>query len=269
METNKILSADVLDLLFEGRNKEYGAYDLRKHYNNRLGRAMAGTMGVVVALFCFGFVSGRGHVKAPLEVTDTINLTAISKEIVPPTPPPPVVKTPPVATRIFTAPKLVEQDVPEDEKPPVNTDLDNVKIGNVNAAGSADQGLDAPTPASDGGKGVVEVPKKEDDGAFIPIEKEAEFPGGVGAWLRFLGKNLRYPDEAINAELQGVVQVRFIVDKDGNVSDVEAISGPTEGGLREEAVRVIKKSGKWTPALQNGRYVKTYKVQPVTFVVGQ
>ena len=59
--------------------------------------------------------------------------------------------------------------------------------------------------------------------------------------------------------------VKFIVDKEGNVSDVEAISGPDTGGLREEAVRVIKKSGKWTPAVQNGRFVKSYKRQPVSF----
>jgi protein TonB len=62
--------------------------------------------------------------------------------------------------------------------------------------------------------------------------------------------------------------VQFIVDKEGNVSDVQAISGPEQGGLREEAIRVIKKSGKWTPALQNGRYVKAYRRQPVTFQVG-
>ncbi len=65
---------------------------------------------------------------------------------------------------------------------------------------------------------------------------------------------------------QGTVMVQFVVDVDGTVSDVKAISGPEKGGLREEAVRVIKKSGKWTPALQNGRYVKAYRKQPVTFV---
>jgi protein TonB len=79
---------------------------------------------------------------------------------------------------------------------------------------------------------------------------------------------MRYPDEALNNEIQGTVVVQFIVDKEGNVSDVQAVSGPTEGGLREEAVRVIMKSGKWTPAVQNGRSVKSYKHQPVTFHIG-
>jgi protein TonB len=69
----------------------------------------------------------------------------------------------------------------------------------------------------------------------------------------------------VNNEILGTVVVQFIVDKEGNVSDVSAISGPSEGGLRDEAVRVIKKSGKWTPAVQNGRQVKSYKKQPIVF----
>ena len=81
--------------------------------------------------------------------------------------------------------------------------------------------------------------------------------------MRYLNKTLHYPDEAVSNEIQGDVVVQFIVDKEGNVSDVEAISGPAE--LREEAARVIKKSGKWTAAIQNGRQVKSYKKQPVKF----
>jgi protein TonB len=72
-----------------------------------------------------------------------------------------------------------------------------------------------------------------------------------------------YPDEAVSAEVQGQVVVRFIVDKEGAVSDVEAVSGPNE--LRDAAVAVIKRSGKWNPAVQNGRKVKSYKSQPVNF----
>ena len=94
--------------------------------------------------------------------------------------------------------------------------------------------------------------------SFGPIE--AEYPGGAAAWQRFLNKNLRYPEEAIDNEIQGSVVVQFVVDEEGNVSDVEAASGPQ--ALSAEAVRVIKKSGKWTPAIQNGRYVKSIKRQP-------
>lgn len=271
METNKILSADILDLLFEGRNKEYGAYDLRKSYNRRLGRAMALTSGVVVVLFCFGFVSGRGHVKAPPVITDTVTLSLVRDNPPPPTPPPPVVpRTQPVATKIFTAPKLVEHDVPDDEKPPVNDELDKVKIGTVNMAGGDDKGIDPGPIASPGGTGLISAPKQEDDDKiFTVVEIDASYPGGMPAWARFLHKNLSYPEDAIEKGIQGPVMVQFIVDKEGNVSDIEVVAGPTDGGLREEAIRVIRKSGKWTPAIQNGRVVKSYKRQPVIFTMGE
>jgi protein TonB len=141
----------------------------------------------------------------------------------------------------------------------------------VNVDGTKDDGLVAPAgPVGDGGKGILEAPKKEDDGpVFVPIEAEAQFPGGMQAWARFLNKNLRFPDDAQNNGIDGQVVVQFVVDRDGSISDVEAVSGPTSGGLREEAIRVIRKSGKWLPGNQNGRLVKSYKRQPVTFQLTQ
>jgi periplasmic protein TonB len=224
---------------------------------------------VVVVLFMMSFVSGRGKVKKDLVLVDSVELSAVAKEVVPPPPPPPLPKPqPPVATRIFTAPVLVQQDPPEDEKPPVVDDLTNVKIGTANTPGGADEGNVAPpAPLGDGGN-VVEKPKQEEgEGRFMPIEKEADYPGGVQAWVRFLKQNLRAPEAALDAVGQTRVEVQFVVDKDGNVSDVKAISGPEDNGMREEAVRVIKKSGKWVPALQNGRNVRTVKVQPVIFLI--
>lgn len=100
---------------------------------------------------------------------------------------------------------------------------------------------------------------------FTKIEIESEFPGGQRAWIQFLNKNLRYPDDAISNEIKGTVIVQFVVDSSGVLSDIKAISGPTRGGLREEAVRVIKASGNWTPATQNGRKVKSYKKAPIEF----
>jgi TonB family protein len=103
------------------------------------------------------------------------------------------------------------------------------------------------------------------DKTFTRVEIEAAFPGGDGVWLLYLNRNLEYPREAVQSRIQGTVFVQFIVDKEGNVSNVQAVSGPDEGGLREEAVRVIKKSGRWNPAIQNGRQVKSYKKQPIIF----
>lgn len=103
------------------------------------------------------------------------------------------------------------------------------------------------------------------DKIFTKVEIESEFPGGASAWLRFLTRNLQYPSEAVNYRVQGTVIVQFVVDKQGHISNVQAISGPEMGGLREEAVRVIRKSGIWTPAIQNGIQVKSYKKQPIVF----
>ena len=269
MEINKILNADILDIIFEGRNKEYGAYELRKTYNRRIVKAMFVTGSLIGLLFIGGMVSGFGKGKrAVVPVYTDVDLVSVK---VPdkPLPPPPAIKVPQqVATHIFTPPRLVKEDVKPDEKPPENDQLDNVKIGTSTHAGTADDGIVGPA-ISDGAANVVAAPKKEDDdGIFYKVEVDASFPGGPGAWLRFLNRNLRFPDDAMNAGIQGTVTVQFIVDKEGNVSDVQAISGPEQGGLREEAIRVIKKSGKWTPALQNGRYVKAYRMQPVTFQVG-
>ncbi|MBE7173933.1 MAG: TonB family protein [Williamsia sp.] len=99
---------------------------------------------------------------------------------------------------------------------------------------------------------------------FSKVEIEAGFPGGASAWARYLNKNFHYPNEAQAKEIQGTVIVQFIVEVDGSVSDVKALSGP-EGGLKEEAVRVIKASGNWEPAIQNGHKVASFKKQPVIF----
>ena len=271
MEVNKILNADVLDIIFEGRNKEYGAYDLRKTYNRRVIRAIIGMAAILVLLFVGFFLSnmkGGGNNKKAM-IVDDVQLEDVSqKKNEPPPPPPPKIEPPKVEMAKFTPPKIVpDKEVKPEEKPPEQEKLEDTKIGTVNQEGIKDEGITAP-PVSDAGKGVVEAPKKDDedyDKTFTKVEIESSFPGGDGAWLRYLNKSLHYPDDAVNNEIQGTVIVQFIVDKEGNVSDVQAISGPESGGLREEAVRVIKKSGKWTPAVQNGRQVKSYKKQPIVF----
>ena len=109
---------------------------------------------------------------------------------------------------------------------------------------------------------VEDVKEKDDSDSIIlsKVEIEAEYPGGAAAWQRFLNRNLRYPQEAIDNEISGSVVVQFVVDEEGNVSNVEKVSGPD--ALGAEAVRVIKKSGKWTPAVQGGRQVRSLKKQP-------
>jgi hypothetical protein len=103
-----------------------------------------------------------------------------------------------------------------------------------------------------------------DTGAIrTKVDIESTYPGGMAAWNRFLQKTLNYPDEAWSKEIQGVVIVQFIVGVDGGVRDIQAVTGPNE--LRTEAVRVISKSGHWTPAVDNGVKVESYKKQPLIF----
>lgn len=274
MEAHTILEADILDILFEGKNKEYGAYALRRAYNRRLIKALLVT-GCVVFLLCGSyFLSGlRGAPKKVLAVVPGIIVLEEPGHHDPPPPPPPPPPKPlqQAETRIFTPPRLVAEDVPDEVKPPENTELDNVRIGLANTHGDADPDIVTP-PAGEGvARGITEPPKKaeDDNGGFMPVEVEVTYPGGLEAWKRFLLRNLRVPDGIEIGEGSATVVVQFIVDVDGSVSDVQAISGPEIGGLREEAVRVIRKSGKWTPALQNGRYVKAYRRQPIIIEMRQ
>lgn len=269
MDVNKILTADILDIIFEGRNKEYGAYELRKTYNKRLTVAILGMLALLLLLFLGYFLVNNFNANSSTKmVVQDVQLEDVQEEKKPEPPPPPPPKPPEppkVEMAKFTPPKIVkDEEVKEEEKPPEVEKLEEVKIGTTNQEGVKDEGIVAP-PVDDG-KGVVEAPKKEEedwDKTFTKVEIESEFPGGMSAWARYLNKNLRYPQDAIDNEVQGTVVVQFIVDKEGNVSDVEAVSGASE--LRDEAVRVIKKSGKWTPAIQNGRQVKSYKKQPIVF----
>jgi outer membrane biosynthesis protein TonB len=104
------------------------------------------------------------------------------------------------------------------------------------------------------------------DTVLIKVEIEAEYPGGLKAWSKYLVKHLRYPDAAARGNIMGDIIVQFIVDKDGHISNITAISGPEE--LKAESIRIIKESGKWIPALQNGQKVNSYKRQPIKFRLG-
>jgi periplasmic protein TonB len=266
MEVNKILTADILDIIFDGRNKDYGAYDLRKTYNKRIRNSLFVMVGLVLALVAAYLINNyQGAGKKAAVVVQDVQLEDIKEEKKnePPPPPPPKVEPPKVEMAKFTPPKIVkDEEVKEEEKPPEVEKLEDTKIGNANQEGIKDDNITAP-PADN--KGVVEAPKDNTDydKTFTKVEIESDYPGGTAAWQRYLQKNLQYPEEAQNNEIQGQVVVKFIVDKEGKVSEVEAISGPNE--LREEAMRVIRKSGSWTPAVQNGRKVKSYKSQPINF----
>lgn len=271
MKDINILQANILDIIFDGKNKEYGAYELRTNYQKRLAISVIGMIvGCGALLLIYSFASGRDNSNIPPPVETVVIIDQAPKdepdkpvEIEKPKP------VPPVAMEKFVTPVITNEEIkPEDEVPEMD-DLQDVKIGPIDQAGSKDSGIVAP-PVEGIKGGIIEAPKKvedEGDGIVLTVQIEAQYPGGMSAWQRYLNKTFKYPEAAVESQIAGAVIVQFVVDKEGNVTDVEAISGPEKGGLREEAVRVIKKSGKWTPAIQNGRQVKSYKRQPVVFVL--
>jgi protein TonB len=281
MDANKILSADLIDLVFEGRNKNYGAYELRTGYNKRLRNSLLLTVALGLLILLLSFISSLdlGEKKGQVQIKE-VELEEIKQEEKPEPPPPPPPKPPEppkVEMAKFTPPKVVkDEEVKEDEKPPEVEKLEDTKIGTVNQEGQKDEGIVAPPVEST----VVEAPVQEDyDKVFQKVEIDAEFPGGVSGWTRYVTREIeRNIDELQDDGRSGTVVVLFIVDKEGGVSEVRALpcseAGvgnclPPNSKLAEIAVNAIKKGPKWKPAVQNGRNVKAYRRQPVTFQLAE
>src|SRR6476469_2746109 len=275
MEANKILSADILDLVFEGRNKDYGAYDLRKKYNNRLITALAITAAVLILAIGGSLLSKALGPKdsGKVEVRDVVMADIKQEEEKPPPPPPPPPKTPPppkVEMAKFTPPVIKkDEEVKQEEIPPVK-EMEDKKIDVINHEGVKDEGIAAP-PVVDEGKAVVAAPKVEDENkVFEKVEIEASVD--VKQWRRHLESQLqRYIEDAASQGMNPgnyTVQVRFLVEKDGSITDVKALNDPGYG-LGKGAEDVVKRGPRLSPGEQNGRKVRSYHTQPITFVVSE
>ncbi|HET7118433.1 MAG TPA: energy transducer TonB [Hanamia sp.] len=268
MEPNQILKSDILDILFEGKNKSYGAYDLRKTYNKRITKALIGTILLIVIILIASAISNslsKNNTKMEIKVTDA-TLQQIKPDEPPPPPPPPPPKLPPpppVATIQFTPPKVVK-DQEVIKPPPEIKQIEEAKVDVKTVEGTKDLGIVAP-PTEEKGTNVVAPPvvKEDPDKIFTKVEIEASFPGGPAAWQRYVTRAIQSQlDEFTDADY-GTCVVKFIVDKTGKVSDVQATTMKGTK-LAEVAVNAIRKGPNWTPAQQNGRYVNAYRLQPVT-----
>lgn len=274
MEANKILSADILDLVFEGRNKEYGAYELRKSYNRRITRALVITASLA-ALALLGSIltsamKGDRDKKVKINEMTIQDIKQEEKKPLPPPPPPPPPpkqEPPKVEMKQFTPP-VIKKDEEVEKPPPPQEELKEVKIDIKDQAGIKDENIVTPV-VIDEGKQIVEVKKVEDENKiFDKVEIEASFPGGDSKWRRYLESNCNGQVASDNGAPEGTYTtlIQFVVDKEGNISDVRSLTNHGYG-MEEEAMRVIKKGPKWTPAIQNGRQVKAYRKQPITFQV--
>jgi protein TonB len=276
MDVNKILTADILDIIFEGRNKEYGAYQLRRTYNKRITYAIVGTVAVCLLFLGGSLIANSSDKKETQILVQDMELEKVQqdekKPEPPPPPPPPKQEPPKVEITKFTPPKIVkdEEVKPEEEIKEVEK-LEDTKIGTINQEGIKDEGIVAP-PVEVKGTGVVEAPKQEEDydKVFTVVQIPAEFPGGLPAWTKYLERNLNRDLPVENGAPPGkyTVIVSFIVDKNGGISEVKAENDPGYG-TKDEAVRVIKRGPNWKPAVQNGRQVIYRHKQSITFMVSE
>jgi len=202
-------------------------------------------------------------------ITYTVTLTNIEPTAVePPPPPPPILPEPqPVEMARFTPPVIVEDnEVTPEEMPPSIEVITDARIGTINVDGGKDEGIVAPPQEASGTGEAIDIaaPKANWEDEFMKVEIEAQFPGGADAWRRYLERNMRYPESAQDNGTQGMVKVQFLIDREGNISEVQAINNPGDG-IAEEAVRIIASGPKWIPAEQNNRKVKYRQVQSITF----
>ena len=266
MKPELILEADIIDIIFEGRNKDYGAYQLRKSYNKRLLVSMLPVIGILVVLFVFQMIRPSSALITLMDnkVTDTVKLIKI-----PPVEPPslPAPKPPPPdnpATIDFATPVI---SATESDTIPTIDELDqNVLISDktnpgVEAIGppplqpEPSQGEAAPQPVAEPVPEVLNI-----------AERMPEYPGGKAALYRFLNKNLRVPEEHMEPGQRIRQLVRFVVQQDGTITGLSFVES---GGsvFEQEVIRVVKKMPKWIPGHQNGRDVSVFFTIPIIFEV--
>lgn len=265
MDTNKILTADILDLIFDRRNKDYGAYELRKTYHRRIQKALIITGGLLL-LTVSGLVMANKLSPRALTLDKPDNVVKLIEippdvPVEPPPPPKPPEPEPPTRTEQYTTPVISPNDE-VDEPPPTVDDLKIADVDVKKSEGPEDTVIQVPKDL-DGEKGIIEPPRPKDEGPLTIVQIQAQYSGD---WIKFLTRNLNAQVGLDNGAPNGSygVLVQFVVDVDGTISDVRALTNHGYG-LEQEAMRVIKKSKKWEPAFQNGTHVKAYRKQMITF----
>lgn len=255
---NNIVYDGRNDLVFEGKNKEYGAYMLRKSYKRTINIALSITLGIVVVLIAIPKIMDLISGLVPEEeITTEVTIDLTKPPPVDPTePPPPPPPPPPVMeTTKFTPPKVVDEQV--EEQPPIQEKLPETTVSTVTQEG--DDGELQP---------IVENKVIEDNNVYdrTAIEEQPGFPGGEGALMGFLKSNIKYPAIEKDNDIQGKVYVTFVIEKDGSVNDVQIMKGIAGGpNCDKEALRVVKSMPKWAPGKQNGKAVRCKFILPVTF----
>ena len=256
-----IASEERNAIVFEERNKAYGAFPLRKEYPRTLLLALLCTLlGITLIALTPKIIELVKGIKKDddTKVVDTVvQLTppppADPTEPPPPPPPPP----PPVETTVRFVPPVVVNKVVDDEPPPVQTD-ETPKVSTVTNEGS-------------GNKDDIAVPEEKAAGPvaaveeiFTVVEEAPDFAGG--SFNKYCVEHINYPQMELSAGIQGTVYITFVVEKDGSITDVKQFKGVAGGpGLTQEAIRVIKTMPKWKPGKMGGHPVRVQYTVPVKF----
>jgi periplasmic protein TonB len=262
-----IFSDSWIGLVFEGRNKEYGAYDLRQ----RTVRNAAVAVGISIVLFALALTMPLiiNALSSGDDEGDKVKFSGDVELLAPPPidptepPPPPVEPPPPLKTTIkFTPPEIVkDEEVTEEDEPPAQEELAEAESGAETQEGDS-AGVDLSLLDVSGEDVIGDVGT---DQVFTVVEQMPEFPGGEAAMLKYL-TSIPYPPIAKENDIEGSVYIRFVVDKAGKVTEVTVAKG-SDRILNEAALEHIKKMPQWKAGKQNGKEVKVQYIVPIKFVL--
>jgi len=264
-----ILDQKWIDVVFADRNKEYGAYQLRRDNGRNTRTALIiGVVFFVVAISAntiANMVSGfipKG--KEKVKITNVV-LQPPPPDVKKPPPPPPPEPPKPKVDQVKFPPLVVKPDVQVKEQPPTITELKVADPGQKNLKGdkNADVSIDEPVGTSD-----AKVTEDDPNKLFTSVENPPEFPGGIEKFYAYLGKSIRYPAIARENGTQGKVILQFVCERDGSLTDIKVVRGIGDG-CDEEAMRVLRASPKWKPGIQNGRPVRVQYNVPVSFTLAE
>lgn len=254
---NNAVNPERVELVFENRNKDFGAYQIRREYNRRLTRALLyAVISVIVVVGVPVVINLIKNVNfGPTAKVEEVVTLAEPPPIDKSTPPPPPVEPPPPVQKTiqFTPPKVVKDEELK-EPPPTQEEVKETQVATITQEGTNIVDLPPENPVVDPDEGKV----------FTIVEEMPAFPGGEEKLLEYLQKNIKYPPVARENGIMGVVYVTFVVDKDGKIKDSKILRG-IGGGCDEEALRVIKSMPQWKPGKQNGRAVQVQYNVPVRF----
>jgi protein TonB len=267
-----LYKTEWLDLVFDDRNKEYGAYYLRQHYAGNMVRAMG------IAFFSIGVLCGASIIlsseKPIIHITHYDgNHPLILPPVTPPVKkidPPAHIKTPkplPV-TQVLTTKVVPPVVVPDHdaEKPVINDQIKGA-VGQATLEGKGGANVELPVDNTTSGTGTTPAPDESVHPTF-GLDVMPTPVGGDAAWAKFLNKNLRFPAAAQEDGISGKVFLSFIIEKDGHLSNI-TVDRPAGHGFDEEALRVLKLAKAWKPGMQNGQAVRVKYSIPINFQLSE